>query len=80
MPSSLDIEQTRHGHRHTHSYTHAHSRTHARTRSVKWLTQVRVADEESYSTWQRGVAYKSFSANVKSWEGVDPAKANVRTP
>eukprot|EP00911_Craspedida_sp_UC1_P002605 UC1_evm2s1928 len=33
-------------------------------RSVKWCTDVVVSEEESYSTWQRGVAYKMISPNT----------------
>jgi hypothetical protein len=37
-------------------------------RSVKWVSKVRVSDEEAYSSWQRGMTYKSIGA-VKSYHG-----------
>ena len=35
---------------------------HLGARSVKWLDKIAFSDEESYSTWQRGVAYRGFWA------------------
>jgi sulfite oxidase len=43
-------------------------------RNVKWLNEIILSDEESYSSWQRGVAYKGFSPNVVDFKDVDPSK------
>jgi sulfite oxidase len=43
-------------------------------RNVKWLKEIKLSDEESYSSWQRGVAYKGFSPNVEDFNNVDPSK------
>jgi sulfite oxidase len=43
-------------------------------RSVKWLTEIYVSDEESRSAWQRGGAYKSFGPSVKSLNAFDAEK------
>ena len=37
-------------------------------RSVKWLNKVRISDEEAYSTWVRGFAYKSMG-HANTFEG-----------
>lgn len=47
---------------------------HVAARNVKWVNRVVVSNQEAESGWQRGVQYKGFSANVKSFEGVDPSK------
>ena len=44
-------------------------------RSVKWLESIRLRKDEAESGWQRNVQYKSFSPEVKSFEGVDPSNA-----
>jgi sulfite oxidase len=33
-------------------------------RSVKWLKEIRLADQESHSVWQRGLPYKSLNSSV----------------
>ena len=38
---------------------------HLGARSVKWVEKITVSDEESYSTWQRGVAYRGFGPWVR---------------
>jgi sulfite oxidase len=48
---------------------------HLGARNVKWLSEVRAADEESYSSWQRGVPYRGYSRNVTSFAGVEPTSA-----
>ena len=40
---------------------------HLGARSVKWLDKITVSDEESYSTWQRGVAYRGFGPWVRQF-------------
>ena len=40
---------------------------HLGARSVKWLDRITVSDEESYSTWQRGVAYRGFGPWVRQF-------------
>ncbi|GAB5368100.1 hypothetical protein AAMO2058_001289000 [Amorphochlora amoebiformis] len=47
---------------------------HVAARQVKWVHKVVASQEESHSGWQRGVQYKGFSANIKSFKGVDPSK------
>lgn len=42
-------------------------------RNVKWVGRISASMEEAQGTWQRGAAYKGFSPNVKSFEGVDLA-------
>ena len=45
-------------------------------RNVKWCTKIRLASEESDSTWQRSYQYKGFSPNVKKFDNsVDVAGA-----
>ena len=45
-------------------------------KNVKWLTGINISDEPSHSTWQRGVAYKGFSPNVKSFESLSQDQKN----
>jgi len=44
-------------------------------RSVKWLNSIVAAPEEAYSTWQRGVAYKSFNS-TETVEGFENVQAH----
>lgn len=44
---------------------------HVGVRNVKWVTEVVASPEEAAGPWQRGIAYKGFSPNVKSFEGLD---------
>jgi sulfite oxidase len=44
-------------------------------RSVKWLESICLRSDEAESGWQRNVQYKSFSPEVKSFEGIDPSNA-----
>lgn len=34
-------------------------------KNIKWLKEIKLSDEESFSTWQRGIAYKGLSPNIK---------------
>ena len=43
----------------------------AGARQVKWVTQIRVAEEPAYSSWQRGVAYRGYGPLVSSFDGLD---------
>mmetsp|Transcript_36653 Transcript_36653/g.98187 ORF Transcript_36653/g.98187 Transcript_36653/m.98187 type:complete len:529 (-) Transcript_36653:232-1818(-) len=43
-------------------------------RNVKWVGEITTSDVEAVGPWQRGIAYKGFSPNVKSFEGVDVEK------
>ena len=43
-------------------------------RNVKWIKEIKLSEEESYSSWQRGVAYKGFSPNVEDFKNIDPSK------
>jgi sulfite oxidase len=43
-------------------------------RNVKWLQAVTTSDEESHGPWQRGIAYKGFSPNVRSFDGLEVDK------
>lgn len=45
---------------------------HVAARSVKWLRRVVASRQESSSNWQRGVAYKGFPPNIKSFDKIDP--------
>jgi len=47
---------------------------HVAARNVKWVNRVVASNQESHSGWQRGVQYKGFSSNIKSFKGVDPSK------
>jgi len=47
---------------------------HVAARNVKWVNRVVASNVESHSGWQRGVQYKGFSSNIKSFKGVDPSK------
>jgi len=40
-------------------------------RNVKWVGRISVSLEEAQGPWQRGIAYKGFSPNVKSFDGID---------
>lgn len=48
-------------------------------RSVKWLNKVRISDEEAYSTWVRGFAYKSMG-HSNTFEGTCEDAGNGPTP
>eukprot|EP00927_Polykrikos_kofoidii_P065494 TRINITY_DN61245_c0_g1_i1.p1 TRINITY_DN61245_c0_g1~~TRINITY_DN61245_c0_g1_i1.p1 ORF type:complete len:653 (+),score=104.92 TRINITY_DN61245_c0_g1_i1:90-2048(+) len=43
-------------------------------RNVKWVGRIEISTEEAMGTWQRGIAYKGFSPNVKSAATVDVEK------
>ena len=45
-------------------------------KNVKWLTGINISNEPSYSTWQRGVAYRGYSPNVKSFESLSTDEKN----
>jgi len=47
---------------------------HVGVRNVKWVQEIVVSDEEATGPWQRGIAYKGFSPNVKSFAGIDVEK------
>eukprot|EP00656_Telonema_subtile_P009952 TRINITY_DN14731_c0_g1_i6.p1 TRINITY_DN14731_c0_g1~~TRINITY_DN14731_c0_g1_i6.p1 ORF type:complete len:263 (-),score=57.28 TRINITY_DN14731_c0_g1_i6:64-852(-) len=47
---------------------------HVGVRNVKWLTKIRVSDEEAQGPWQRGIAYKGFAPGITSFEGIDIEK------
>ena len=34
-------------------------------KNVKWLKEIKLSNEESTSTWQRGIAYKGMPSNIK---------------
>merc|ERR1719220_2972576 len=40
-------------------------------RNVKWVGRITTSMEEAQGPWQRGIAYKGFSPNVKDVTGVD---------
>jgi sulfite oxidase len=40
-------------------------------RNAKWVHKVTVSDEEAVGVWQRGVPYRGYSANVKTFKGVN---------
>ena len=40
-------------------------------KNIKWLKEIKISKEESESTWQKGVAYKSFGPNVKNFESIN---------
>ena len=44
---------------------------HVGVRNVKWVTRLVVSAEEAQGPWQRGIAYKSFPPQVKSFDGID---------
>ena len=44
---------------------------HVGVRNVKWVEQVVASAVEAQGPWQRGIAYKGFSPNVKTFDGVD---------
>lgn len=51
-------------------------------KQVKWLNEIRIDDEESKSTWQRGVAYKllpSFIKNIEDIKKIDITKITTIT-
>lgn len=45
-------------------------------KNVKWLTSINISDEPSHSNWQRGIAYKGFSPNIKSFESLTNQEIN----
>lgn len=44
---------------------------HVGVRNVKWVEKIVTSSEEAEGPWQRGIAYKGFSPNVTSFEGLD---------
>ena len=48
-------------------------------KNVKWLNQITLSNEESYSTWQRGIAYKILPSNVKRIEDVTEEMKSLPT-
>ena len=46
---------------------------HVGVRNVKWLTSITASREEAEGPWQRGISYKGFPPQVKSFERVDVA-------
>eukprot|EP01052_Picozoa_sp_SAG31_P035301 SAG31_NODE_4239_length_3431_cov_2.742197_3_plen_183_part_00 len=46
-------------------------------RSVKWVSRIVASPQQSYSTWQRGVAYRSFNSTETKhgFDGVEPVSA-----
>jgi sulfite oxidase len=44
---------------------------HVGVRNVKWVTEIVASEEEATGPWQRGIAYKGFSPQVKAFDGVD---------
>lgn len=34
-------------------------------KNIKWLTGIKISNEESISNWQRGILYKGLSSNIK---------------
>jgi len=47
---------------------------HVGVRNVKWVTSIRLSNEEATGPWQRGMAYKGFSPSLTSLEGIDVEK------
>ena len=45
-------------------------------KNVKWLDEIKLSNEESMSTWQRGIAYKGLSNNIKSISDIDKSTIN----
>ncbi|CAJ1405538.1 unnamed protein product [Effrenium voratum] len=43
-------------------------------RNVKWVGKITASQEEAQGPWQRGIAYKGFSPNVKELTGIDIEK------
>ena len=39
-------------------------------KNIKWLKEIKISKEESKSSWQKGVAYKSFGPSIKSFENI----------
>ena len=39
-------------------------------KNIKWLKEIIISKDESKSSWQKGVAYKSFGPSVKNFESI----------
>ena len=39
-------------------------------KNIKWLNKIKISEEESNSTWQKGIAYKPLPSNIKSVEDI----------
>ena len=49
-------------------------------KNIKWIKEIKISSEESTSTWQKGVAYKSFGPNIKSFKDIsDEDKSKIPT-
>lgn len=48
-------------------------------KNVKWITNINISNEESYSTWQRGIAYKKLPEHVKKIEDITENMKKIKT-
>lgn len=44
---------------------------HVGVRNMKWITNIKVSNEESEGTWQRGISYKGIPHYIKDFKNID---------